>query len=96
MGRAMNQVERDAAILKRVTERTWTTEEMCAEMDAFNKDELPLLNKIVAGAKKFLKKHQIHLSEIDELTEQDIKAMKSLPPNPALKFYHCSTDRDEK
>jgi hypothetical protein len=68
----VNQEDQDAAILKRVTERTWTTEEMCAEMDTFNREELPRLNKIVDGANEFLKKHQ------------------------TFKFYHCSTDRDEK
>lgn len=45
----------DEEILKVVTENDWTTEEMCAEMDTFNKEELPRLNKIVDGAKGFLK-----------------------------------------
>jgi predicted methyltransferase len=37
----------------------------------------------------------IHLSEIGEVTEEQMKAMASVPPNPTLKFDHCSTEKEK-
>ena len=42
-----------------------------------------------------IKPTMIHLSEIGELTEEQMKAMASVPPNPTLKFYHLSTEKDK-
>jgi hypothetical protein len=36
----------------------------------------------------------IHVSEVRDWTEADMEAMKSTPPNPTLKFAHCSTEHD--
>jgi hypothetical protein len=38
----------------------------------------------------------IHLSEIGEVTKEQMESMKSIPPNSTLKFVHWSTEKDEK
>jgi hypothetical protein len=42
-----------------------------------------------------IKPQMIHVSEIGEVTEEQMKAMASVPPNPTLKFYHLSTEKDK-
>jgi hypothetical protein len=42
-----------------------------------------------------IKPQMIHVSEIGEVTEEQIKTMASVPPNPTLKFYHLSTEKDK-
>ena len=38
----------------------------------------------------------IHISEVGEVTKEDMESMESTPHNPTLKFYHCSTERDKE
>ena len=42
-----------------------------------------------------IKPQMIHVSEIGEVTEEQIKTMASVPPNPTLKFYHLSSEKDK-
>ena len=37
----------------------------------------------------------VHLSEVGEITTEDMKALLSTPPNPTLKFDHVSIDLTE-
>lgn len=41
-----------------------------------------------------IKPTMIHLSEIGEVTKEQIKEMFDTPKNPTLKFDHCSTERE--
>ena len=42
-----------------------------------------------------IKPTMIHLSEIGEVTEEQLKAMADAPKNPTLKFDHWSTEKEK-
>ena len=37
----------------------------------------------------------IHLSEVGEITKENMKAILSTPPNPTLEFFHWSTEKEK-
>ena len=49
-------IKSDEELLKRVTLEDWMPEEMWAEVDRFNRDELPRIRKQIEAEKKYIKK----------------------------------------
>ena len=66
----------------------------CEECEGMQAPETCSMCAPKAGA-VLLKMRAIHVSEIGEVTEDQIKDMTDAPKNPTLKFDHWSTEKEK-